>query len=160
MRYTSYALPETTYIPGKTERPLKEPLEDEGVSPVDLSACAPHENTLFLFAVDLFNHHYFWEAHEAWELIWHCEKTPALRNLLQGLIQLSGAYLKIVQGKEKGTRILWEKCHARLSRELLLETGVNIEPHLQNIENDDGVRALHLKQLFSNITLSHISPLL
>ena len=160
MRYTHYDLLQTAYIPGETARPTKEPLEEEGVTPVSLSAVSPHENSFFLFAVDLFNHHYFWEAHEAWETIWHLEKAPELRNLIQGLIQLSGSYLKIIQGNERGTRTLWKKCYPRLSRELLEETGVKAEQFLQNIETDDGVRPLELEKLFSFITLSHISPLL
>jgi len=43
--------------------------------------------------VDLFNHAFWWEAHEAWEGLWsHAEGTQRL--FLQGLIQLAAALLK------------------------------------------------------------------
>jgi predicted metal-dependent hydrolase len=46
--------------------------------------------------VDLFNAFFFWEAHEAWERLWLTQprgSSPAL--VLQGLIQLSAALLKL-----------------------------------------------------------------
>lgn len=39
---------------------------------------------------------YFWEAHEVLEPVWMaCEKESAARQLVQGLIQLANAHLKI-----------------------------------------------------------------
>jgi hypothetical protein len=49
----------------------------------------------WLYGVDLFNHFYFWEAHEAWEGLWAAaERQSAPSLLLQGLIQIAAALLK------------------------------------------------------------------
>ena len=72
------------------------------------------DNEGYLYAVDLFNAEYWWEAHEAWERLWHLE-TPGepVAVLLQGLIQLAAARLKESQdelrGAEKLTRAALEK---------------------------------------------------
>lgn len=60
--------------------------------------------------MDLYNAFYFWEAHEAWEALWAVHprgSVPAL--LLQGLIQVTAALLKIHLGALDGA--------ARLSSE-------------------------------------------
>nr|WP_244447982.1 DUF309 domain-containing protein [Neorhizobium vignae] len=49
---------------------------------------------------DLFNHGYYWEAHEAWEGLWQAAKRGSqLRAFLKGLILLSAAGVKIREGK-------------------------------------------------------------
>lgn len=54
----------------------------------------------FAWGADLFNHGYYWEAHEAWEEIWQvAERGSALRALLKGLILLSAAGVKIREDK-------------------------------------------------------------
>jgi hypothetical protein len=50
----------------------------------------------WLWGVDLFNAFYFWEAHEAWEVLWAGKpRESAPGQLLQGLIQVAAALLKI-----------------------------------------------------------------
>ena len=49
----------------------------------------------FLFAADLFDHRYMWEAHEAWEALWHfADENSAERALLQSLICCAASSLK------------------------------------------------------------------
>ena len=38
----------------------------------------------------------FWEAHEAWEALWHRETDPARRDLVQGLILVAAAVHKLL----------------------------------------------------------------
>ncbi|WP_245440445.1 DUF309 domain-containing protein [Neorhizobium sp. T25_13] len=58
------------------------------------------ESEEFLWGEDLFNHGYYWEAHEAWEGIWHVsDKCSEIRAVLKGLILLSAAGVKIREGK-------------------------------------------------------------
>jgi hypothetical protein len=38
----------------------------------------------------------FWEAHEAWELLWNRETDPSRRDLVQGLILLAAAAHKLL----------------------------------------------------------------
>jgi hypothetical protein len=50
----------------------------------------------WLYGVDLFNAFYFWEAHEAWEGLWAaCDRHDDPAVLLQGLIQIAAALLKV-----------------------------------------------------------------
>lgn len=53
--------------------------------------------------MDLFNHGYFWEAHEAWEGPWQGlrrDSAPALH--LQALIRMAAAALKLVMDQPAG----------------------------------------------------------
>jgi len=70
---------------------------------------------LWLYALDLFNGGWYWEAHEAWERIWHSlgRTTPEAR-FVQGLIHLAAAAVKIREGKPNGVAR-----HTRRARELL-----------------------------------------
>jgi hypothetical protein len=69
----------------------------------------------WLYALDLFNEGYAWEAHEAWERFWHAfgRTTPEAR-LVQGLIHLAAACVKIREGKPAGVTK-----HTQRARELL-----------------------------------------
>ena len=63
----------------------------------------------WLWGVDLFNAFFFWEAHEAWEGLWAAkprDTDPAL--LLQGLIQIAAALLKVHLRSLAGARSLAE----------------------------------------------------
>jgi predicted metal-dependent hydrolase len=54
----------------------------------------------FLWGLDLFNHGYYWEAHEAWEGLWQvADRDGPLRMLFKGLILLSAAGVKIRERK-------------------------------------------------------------
>jgi predicted metal-dependent hydrolase len=59
----------------------------------------------WLYALNLFNGGYYWEAHEAWEGFWHAlgRTTPEAR-LVQGLIYLAAACVKIREGKPEGVK--------------------------------------------------------
>ena len=51
------------------------------------------QNEDYLYGVDLYNFAYWWEAHEAWEGLWH-EAEDTYRLFLQGLIQVSASLIK------------------------------------------------------------------
>jgi len=71
----------------------------------------------WLSALDLFNGGWYWEAHEAWEGLWHAlgRITPEAR-FVQGLIHLAAAAVKIREGKPAGV-----SRHTQRARELLGE---------------------------------------
>lgn len=75
------------------------------------------ENPQWLYALDLFNAGFYWEAHEAWETFWNTlgRTTPEAR-FVQGLIHLSAACVKIREGKPMGV-----SRHTKRARELLGE---------------------------------------
>ena len=61
------------------------------------------EHPDFRFGVDLFNHGYYWEAHEIWEGLWHaCGRKGTLADFLKGLIRLAAAGVKAREGNPTG----------------------------------------------------------
>jgi hypothetical protein len=54
----------------------------------------------FVWGQDLFNHGYYWEAHEAWEGLWQVARRGSPeRAFLKALILLSAAGVKIRESK-------------------------------------------------------------
>lgn len=114
MIYTDYNLPTIAYIPGLSKRPDSNALKRAGVKPQSLSDSPFHQNIHFLHGVDLFNGQFFWEAHEAWEDIWHEEIDKRFREIIQGMIQFTAGMVKIKQGNDEGARQLFSKSLDRL----------------------------------------------
>lgn len=75
------------------------------------------ECTAYLYGVDLFNHQYYWEAHEAWEGLWKMEQRASERaRFLQGLIQLAAMCIKMRAGNRRGTHTLRNKALVHLTQ--------------------------------------------
>lgn len=91
--------PRYAYLPGRMPHPVRDPAgHSYRVEPVPVLPALDSDE--FAWGTDLFNHGYYWEAHEAWEGIWQAaERGTALRALLKGLILLSAAGVKIREGK-------------------------------------------------------------
>lgn len=93
------SFPRYAYLPGRQPHPVRDPAGHSygyQLAPVIASLDAEE----FFWGCDLFNHGYYWEAHEAWEGLWQAsQKGDALRNLLKALILLSAAGVKIREGK-------------------------------------------------------------
>jgi hypothetical protein len=60
-------------------------------------------STVYLRGVALFNAGYYWEAHEAWESLWHAHgrKGPTA-DVLKGLIKLAAAGVKVRERQPHG----------------------------------------------------------
>lgn len=57
----------------------------------------------FVRGVALFNAGYYWEAHEAWESLWHVHgRKGATADFLKGLIKLAAAGVKVREGQPHG----------------------------------------------------------
>lgn len=69
----------------------------------------------WLHAIDLLNEGFAWEAHEAWEGFWNAlgRTTPEAR-LVQGLIHVAAACVKVREGKPAGVAT-----HTQRARELV-----------------------------------------
>ncbi len=76
---------------------------------------ATHEG--YLHACDLYNHGYFWEAHELWEELWRgLVRSDASRLVLQALIQVSAAHLKLIMKDMAGAGKLAARGLEKLAR--------------------------------------------
>ena len=93
------SFPRYAYLPGMGPHPIRDPGgHSYGVQPVLVSASLDSEE--FAWGQDLFNHRYYWEAHEAWEGLWQiADRGSPLRAFLKGLILLSATGVKIREGK-------------------------------------------------------------
>ena len=115
----SKALPPYTYVPGLAPHPVSDArghLFGKAEPPAEeLTTSAFAENETYLYAVDLFNHGYYWEAHEEWERLWHVAgRTGPTADFLKGLIKLAAAGVKLREGRVAGV-----KQHGNRSAELL-----------------------------------------
>jgi hypothetical protein len=116
-------LPRYRYLPGVDPHPRRDPCGHsyERVARLirhpDWRPEAWPELSAWLRGVDLFNALYFWEAHESWEALWAAkpkESAPAL--LLQGLIQVAAALLKIRLGSVRGASVLSQEGLEKIAR--------------------------------------------
>jgi hypothetical protein len=94
--------PAYRYVPGLHPHPVRDPTGHSYQPQPRRSRHAPWDASAWktlldwLFGVDLFNAFYFWEAHESWEGLWGAKpRDSAPACLLQGLIQIAAALLKI-----------------------------------------------------------------
>lgn len=124
-RYTRRPLPPYRHVPGLTPHPVNHPEGHSAGSPEP--APPPEAASLpegwrdcedYLYGVDLFNRHYFWEAHEAWELLWHGARrdTTIPGRFLQGLIQTSAAFLQLHLERRRGVAYLLGRSGRHLDR--------------------------------------------
>jgi len=112
VRYCSArSFPAYAFLPGRDPHPTRDPRgHSHGVEEGPADYLEPErwrENEDYLFGVDLYNHGYLWEAHEAWEGLWHRAKHDTAQALfLQGLIQCAAACLKVPMNQPRGLQRL------------------------------------------------------
>jgi hypothetical protein len=120
-RYSATPLPPYSYVPGHAPHPASDArghmfgLVHEPAAPL-----APErwqDSDPYRRGVDLFNHGYYWEAHEAWESLWHAAgRQGPTAAYLKALIKLAAAAVKAREGNPAGVAR-----HARRSLELVGE---------------------------------------
>lgn len=112
-RYSTEPFPPYAFVPGEAPHPTRDPKGhsySEGPEP-EVPSVEPEnwrESVDYLFGVDLYNHGFLWEAHEAWEGLWHVSKhDPVQAQFIQGLIQCTAGCLKIRMGQQRGMQKLF-----------------------------------------------------
>ena len=116
------AFPPYAFLPGVDPHPTRDPQgHSYSEEPEAPAAFVPserwRENELYLLGADLYNHGYLWEAHEAWEGVWHPSKRDPLQaDHLQGLIQCAAACLKVPMGQPRGLERLTQNGTEKLER--------------------------------------------
>lgn len=114
--------PAYAFLPGVDPHPTRDPrghsFSEEPEEPAGYFAPGDwRANEDYLFGVDLYNHGFLWEAHEAWEGLWHSAKHDELQaEFLQGLIQCAAGVLKVRMQQPRGLARLTELGTARLER--------------------------------------------
>ncbi len=101
-------LPPYSYVPGGPfPHPIREPAGHsfgrrvESAPPIDGDDWQASD--AYRRGIDLFNAGYYWEAHEAWEPLWHAlgRKGPGA-DAIKALIKLAAAGVKVREGQPRG----------------------------------------------------------
>jgi hypothetical protein len=137
-RYTKRPLPPYRYLPRRSGASLPRPRTDPAVAshareatplppftPDAWRTCEP-----YLYGIDLFNHGYWWEAHEALERVWLAagQKSTLCGRFVQGLIQLAAAQLKRFIGKVREAQSLTNAGIEKLSPVEGIYLGIEVAP--------------------------------
>jgi hypothetical protein len=131
--------PPYSFVPGRSPHPISDPAGHSfgtaGQPPAEFDPERWATNRTYLFAIDLFNHGYYWEAHEAWESLWHaCGRSGRVADFLKGLIKLAAAGVKVREGRRSGVI-----GHARAAAELFRHAATAQERML-GLSRDDLIR--------------------
>lgn len=123
LRLPGLALPPYRYVPGLNPHPFRHPeghLYTDGTPPAEPPwdpTAHWTRDTGWLRGLDLFDHRYWWEAHEAWEAVWHqVPRSAPYRDLLQGMIQAAAGLLRHHMGAQAAAERLLARGIARLER--------------------------------------------
>jgi hypothetical protein len=93
------------------------------VAPIDTKKTA--DSPPFRRGVALFNAGYYWEAHDAWESLWHAHgRRGVVADVIKALIKLAAAGVKVREGQEHGVRT-----HASRAAELFASALLDGQSH-------------------------------
>lgn len=115
------------YVAGKFPHPTRDANGHRNArSPHDLGIPEAHrwkDCWHYLRGIDLFNYGFYWEAHEAWETLWHAAgRKGQMADYLKGLIALAAAGVKAREGRLAGVR-----SHALRALNLFTQTQERLE---------------------------------
>lgn len=151
-RYSPLPFPPYRFVPGLNPHPRRDPRGHAYGTPETPPPRVPPEqwrdNAVYLHGIDLYNHAYWWECHEALEGLWHLtghQGTEAA--FLQGVIQAAAAHLQRHLGSTTGARRLGRDAVERLASVPTPYMGVDLPPFVQ------ALRALHVDATSSAIPL-------
>ena len=139
-RYSGIAFPPYRFVPGLNPHPRRDPRGHAYGSPETPPPRVPperwRENEVYLHGIDLYNHAYWWECHEALEGLWHLTGHAGTEaEFLQGLIQAAAANLRRHLGTPEGARRLGREAIGRLrSVSGPRYMGVELAPFIAGVE--------------------------
>ena len=158
-------LPPYAYLPGRFPHPVRDPLGHSYGSGHDAEINSP--SVEFLWGADLFNQGYYWEAHEAWELLWQQADAAAQERLFfKALILLAAAGVKLREGKPRPAarhygraaaclRIVQERSRGRYDTRLTL-TVADLLRHIDQIQPLEVPPPEEPRPVFSFALLPHV----
>lgn len=107
----------------------------------------------YVFGVDLYNHGFFWEAHDSWEACWRAMPTGTPHeHFFRGLIQAAASHLKITTAQIAGASALGNRAclllrasASALQQQRILGVSVAsftdaLEDYIDNVLRDDPPR--------------------
>jgi hypothetical protein len=114
------AFPPYAFLPGLHLHPNAEGgyrFQVVDPKPARIELGAPSTSEALRFAIDLFNHEFYWESHVYAEALWNAhERTGSVAGFLKVLIKLAAAGVKAKLGEMNSARL-----HLNRAREQLLQ---------------------------------------
>ncbi len=121
--------PSYTYVPGQVPHPIS---DSQGhMFNQDSRLRMLSESEALQYGKHLFNHGFYWEAHEVWEQVWHMRgRNGPAADFVKGLIKLAAAGVKCLEANSIGVHR-----HARRAQALFLS--LNSADFLQDFAQTD-----------------------
>lgn len=137
--YTQQPLPAYRHIPLQNPHPFMDVgghSYGQQASQVAAFSAADWQNcNAYLYAIDLFNHGYWWEAHEQLKPVCIAAgRESEIGSFVQGLIQIGAAQLKRFMQEPKGAQVLTESGVAKLSAAKGVYLGIEVASFLAEVE--------------------------
>ena len=143
LRYSTRPFPSSRLLPEIKPRPARSPRGHSASKPAAvvveaLSTDKWFENKTYLHGVDLYNYHYWWESHEAWENLWkkgHQDKLVS--EFLKGLIKTSAAFIKWRLKVPRGVKLHYQGAMGHLRKvcaEHPVYMGIDLLRHIERLE--------------------------
>lgn len=142
-RYTQVPLPATRFLPGAA---------DPGVRPAEYRVLSAgwgadparwRESEDYLYGCDLFNAGFWWEAHEALEVVWkqlRATDHAGEAKGVQAMIQVAAACIKRAIGDSAGVERLLTRARANLTAAVQLQAersmGIDLSAWVEQAETD------------------------
>ena len=129
-RYSSVNFPPYRYVPGIHPHPTNSSeghsYGDEDVDHHKWDSNLWKDNADYLFGIDLYNYHYYWEAHEAREGLWIASvRNSSEHRFLQGLIKCGAALLKIRMANYEIQDLIGARNLSKSGMNLLSRVGID-----------------------------------
>jgi len=96
--------------------------------------CTKSFQDSFFVAINLFNNHKWYEAHDAFEEIWNSVDGDE-RQVIQGILQVSVSQFHLSKGNLNGATILLGEGLGRIKTRTKINFGIDLESFCQDLEN-------------------------
>ena len=107
-------------------------------------------------ALNLFNSHKWYEAHDAFEEIWNSVDGDE-RQIIQGILQVSVSQFHLSKGNLNGATILLGEGLGRIKTRTKINLGIDLESFCQCLENL--LRKLQYKEILNESDKPFLKPL-
>ena len=107
-------------------------------------------------ALNLFNNHDWYEAHDAFEEIWNIVDGDE-RQIIQGILQVSVSQFHLSKGNLNGATILLGEGLGRIKTRTKINLGIDLESFCQCLENL--LRKLQYKEILNESDKHFLKPL-
>ena len=98
-------------------------------------------------ALNLFNNHKWYEAHDAFEEIWNSVDGDE-RQVIQGILQVSVSQFHLSKGNLNGATILLGEGLGRIKTRTKINLGIDLESFCNSLE--DLLRKLQYKEIIND----------